>query len=533
MSAAGSLRAPAPVDDTGSVRRDDRVLQSGVVAAAVTALVCSVFAWLGVVNGDEGWYTLSARLVGEGRLPYRDFAFPQGPAYAYLLAPFVRVVPSVYTSRAVSVVCTVVSVGLLVAMARRVGGRWAAYASGVALLATIPSLPYWLSITKTYALSCLFLSAILFTLTTTGRPAVRYPLAAALAVGLTETRTTGFALAGLLIAALLWMAPDTTTRVRVVLASTAAALPFVVLVLLDWRSAHWALFEYHQLGAKGGGGFGQYYSRTFSAAHAWPGPTLLGVAALVVAIVNRNIRDRLRRRLDLVAVALGILIFAVLHEAAAHFFAEEYLAPLIAPAVVVSTVILVRAVAAARVADNRRRLSYALRGVLLVSIVFTAVTGGHSFYLGAPGWNGDPASIGGIVSCIKAHSSPHDAIFTLSLAEVVVASGRRPARDDTLGEFSYEDVSTKKANELKIINSETIAKVFRDRPTKLAVLTLDDIYETHRAGRFSTEDISNIQLFQAFQAYRPVCRATLTRPAYINVNRTVQVIVYERTATSR
>ena len=136
------------------VHRDERSLRYGLIAGAVAAIICAIFAWLGVVNGDEGWFAVSARLVSQGRLPYRDFSFPQGPAYAYLLAPFVRLVPSLYTARALSVVLTAVSVGLLITTAYRVGGKWAARASGLALLATIPSLPYWLSITKTYALSC-------------------------------------------------------------------------------------------------------------------------------------------------------------------------------------------------------------------------------------------------------------------------------------------------------------------------------------------------------------------------------------------
>src|SRR4051812_9964468 len=243
------------------VHRDERSLQSGLIAAAVAAIICAVFAWLGVVNGDEGWFALSGRLVGQGRLPYRDFAFTQGPAYAYLLAPFVRILPSLYTTRALSVVITAVSVGLLIASANRTGGKWAARASGLALLATIPSVPYWLSITKTYALTCLFLSAILFTLTSKVRPSIRYPLAAALAVGLTETRTTGFALAVLLIVALLVLSPDTNTRVYVIMASAVTAFPFVVLVFVGSTGARWGLFDYHQLGATGSGGIGQFVSR--------------------------------------------------------------------------------------------------------------------------------------------------------------------------------------------------------------------------------------------------------------------------------
>jgi hypothetical protein len=506
-------------------RRDSAILP-GVAAAAVAGIVAGIFAWLGVVNGDEGWYVLGARLVGQGRLPYRDFAFTQGPAYLYVLAPFVRLVPGLYSARAVSVICTAVAVGLLVTVARRVGGKWAAIASGAALLAAIPSLPYWLSITKTYALSCLLLAAILFTLTSPARPAIRLPLAAALAVGFAETRITGLALAVLLIAAIVARSPDTKTRVRIALASAATALPFVFLVLGEWTRARWGLVDYHQLGATGSG-IGQYFSRTFAAARAWPGPFLLGAAATAVTLVNVEMRARLKRRLDLTAVAVGIVLFVVLSEAGGSFFAEEYLAPVVAPLVVVSIVILVRALANTDARTRSRRYSLAVRSVLIAGIAVTALTGGHSDYLGLPGWKGDPAAMSAITRCVQRYSRPGDAVFALSLEEVVVEANRQPAPNVSLGMFSYQDVSTKRAQALKILNSETLGTLFMRRPPKVAVLTAADIFETQRAGWFSHHFTTNIAFYLAFRAYHPVCRETVERHVFSNVP--VAVTVYART----
>ena len=48
--------------------------------------------YFGDLNQDEGWYLLAARNVSDGKLPYRDFAFTQGPMLpvVYSLAtPFV------------------------------------------------------------------------------------------------------------------------------------------------------------------------------------------------------------------------------------------------------------------------------------------------------------------------------------------------------------------------------------------------------------------------------------------------------------
>src|ERR1700694_3313720 len=36
------------------------------------------------IDGDEGYYTTAARLVWEGKTPYRDFSYPQGPLLPYI-----------------------------------------------------------------------------------------------------------------------------------------------------------------------------------------------------------------------------------------------------------------------------------------------------------------------------------------------------------------------------------------------------------------------------------------------------------------
>lgn len=62
------------------------LLWAGVLLAA--AVLYAVNIWMGGLNQDEGWYLYGARLVSQGRLPYRDFAFTQGPVmpFVYSLA---------------------------------------------------------------------------------------------------------------------------------------------------------------------------------------------------------------------------------------------------------------------------------------------------------------------------------------------------------------------------------------------------------------------------------------------------------------
>ena len=88
----GPTTPPHPASAPGSAARSRR----GPGLAALAAL--GTCAWLGVVKFDEGWYIVSARLAGHGALPYRDFAFTQGPLFAYVLAPSQWIAPGIVSA---------------------------------------------------------------------------------------------------------------------------------------------------------------------------------------------------------------------------------------------------------------------------------------------------------------------------------------------------------------------------------------------------------------------------------------------------
>ena len=56
----------------------------GLLAVVIAAFTAVLAVWWGGVNQDEGWYLYAARLVGEGKLPYRDFFFTQGPVLPFI-----------------------------------------------------------------------------------------------------------------------------------------------------------------------------------------------------------------------------------------------------------------------------------------------------------------------------------------------------------------------------------------------------------------------------------------------------------------
>ena len=58
------------------------------LAGVAFAIIAFAAVWLGGLNQDEGWYLYAANLVGEGKVPYRDFFFTQGPLMPLLYSPF-------------------------------------------------------------------------------------------------------------------------------------------------------------------------------------------------------------------------------------------------------------------------------------------------------------------------------------------------------------------------------------------------------------------------------------------------------------
>ncbi len=132
------------------------------------ALVLYAFSvWFGNLNQDEGWYLYAARLVSEGRMPYRDFFFTQGPVLPYvygLLYPLWSTC-GVLGGRLVTVFFGLLSCVLAAGLARRsVPSQRADEAGIMAFAMTACNLyhVYFTTIPKTYALaSCLLLGGYL------------------------------------------------------------------------------------------------------------------------------------------------------------------------------------------------------------------------------------------------------------------------------------------------------------------------------------------------------------------------------------
>lgn len=134
---------------------------AGIAAGLAVSIFCILF---GPLNQDEGWYLYAARLFSEGRYPYRDFFFTQGPvmpAVYGLLAPLwspFGVLGGRTLTALLGFLTAFCAAGLAARLVQPAKSRFAYF--GVLTLLTVNLYHgYFTAIPKTYALA-----ALLFTL---------------------------------------------------------------------------------------------------------------------------------------------------------------------------------------------------------------------------------------------------------------------------------------------------------------------------------------------------------------------------------
>ena len=133
---------------------------------AVTFLSFVYLAWLvhfaqvRPIDGDEGFYTTAARLVWEGKTPYRDFFFQQAPLLPYLYSWIWGICPrSLLAMRYLSVACGGIAVwlwGVSLLSVKRLP-----LTAALVTFAAVLLNPYWMSwnvVVKTFAVANLLMS---------------------------------------------------------------------------------------------------------------------------------------------------------------------------------------------------------------------------------------------------------------------------------------------------------------------------------------------------------------------------------------
>ncbi len=137
-----------------------------LLTAVLVLVVAGLALWWGSVNQDEGWYLYAAQMVRDGRMPYRDFFFTQGPALPIVYSALAPIwgpespLHGLLGGRVVTLGLGMLATLAACALARRLVTPAQRLAAGLAVFALLAGNiyhVYFTTIPKTYALGSLFL----------------------------------------------------------------------------------------------------------------------------------------------------------------------------------------------------------------------------------------------------------------------------------------------------------------------------------------------------------------------------------------
>ena len=134
------------------------------LAVFAFAVLAAAAVWMGGLNQDEGWYLYAANMVADGRLPYRDFFFTQGPLLPLVYSLFTPIwgLGGLLGARVFTLAIGAAGIAVAMRLSHRLApeGR-----KGHAALVTLLLLGcnlyhvYYIAIPKTYALASLLVMA--------------------------------------------------------------------------------------------------------------------------------------------------------------------------------------------------------------------------------------------------------------------------------------------------------------------------------------------------------------------------------------
>lgn len=240
------MRPPGSLENRVEETLADRaVLHRAAIVIGCTALL--IMALFRFIDGDEGFYLLTAKLVREQRVPYAEFFYPQTPYLPYIYAPLTGsgLWSSWYAGRLLSAAIAAAA-ALLLYRAVKVagGGPFTALCAVLFFLSAELTLP-WIVTVKAFSLTILLtLGAYLLICRGTG---VSIFFAGALLGAAAGARSY----LGLLLPAVLLhlaMQPEARKMSRLATFSGGAALallPVLWFAVNDWERFYFNNVEFH------------------------------------------------------------------------------------------------------------------------------------------------------------------------------------------------------------------------------------------------------------------------------------------------
>lgn len=496
-----------------------------VVVGAAAVLVAQLYRWVwrGVLVDDEGWYLLAAQAVWRGELPYRDFAFTQGPLAPYLYAPSQALAQgSVVAGRVTSALLVLALFVIAVVFVWRRVHPVAAAVLGVLLVADVAT-TWSLSVVKTYAACALLLVVVVAALAARSRAQVWWPVATA-AAGLAATARLSAAAAWLcVLVGCLLLAPDSRTRWRTALAGLVPLAAYVPLYLAAPSGTRFGLWWYHQLTVTDAGVVARFVEvagvRLPAIARAYDVHLVWWGAAGLMVLLSAALRRRLRAAPGTAVAALAVSGFMAANLLAGEWH-DDYLVPAVPAmtllAVLVAGVLVTRPPASGlRAGDSRwpdsNRFLPLVSATIATALVLVVKPG--------PDFGVDQFAdrqtamqrVARVADALVARTDPGDRVLALHGAAVVAEAGGRTVDGASLAQFSYVDTTDALARRLHVVNRRLLLEEVRQARPAAVLLSDWDVAMLHRKGTLSAEPADPTPFLRALsENYDEV----LTQPGY-------------------
>jgi hypothetical protein len=473
----------------------------GMASIGLIAILGAANLYFGDLNQDEGWYLYAARLVSQGDLPYRDFAFTQAPVlpFVYALAQSWMDHWGLAGGRLFSWVLGFLSALAAAGIAARLalpGRRLLSALVAFALIAGNVYQSYFTTVVKTYALCAFFLSTGLLALTYCRRSGLLTFLSGVLLVLAGGSRISAGGVAAVAFCFLFWQARKIGWRPFMAFAAGSiltAAVVFIPLFLAAPEGFLFGVIQYHS--GRTAGSLMQtlvfkagFVSRLVQA-YFWP----IAVAVMLLAWrwINVSVATALRCREEERPNGVGRLQFfpsliwtALALVTLVHFSApvpyEDYqvmLFPIFCAALAPAMVRVVCMTENSIV--EPRRANWLLTVMLIVSVMsaFSSPINQSWFIQGRDRiwWKmkeqPDLRRLQEVASWINEVLPPGELILTQD-TYLAVEAGLTVPRGMEMGPFSYFPAFDRtKADTLHVLNRESMLELLKTTPARMAAFS--------------------------------------------------------------
>ena len=443
-----------------------------------------IYLILGQANADEGWYLYASKLVFQGNVPYRDFAYTQMPLLPYIYGLPQLVSPSLYLGRATSMLFSLAAFLISILIARRSAGRMAAGLTAL-LLSSFTYGIYLVTIIKTYALLVLLFSLTFFVLSSRITDTWKYVLAILFSFLAALVRLSAIVFAGTIIIYSLTATLRRPTRFLPVLAlCIALASGASAFFLPTLEIARWNLLTYHTA---------QWvqtsilYKLTTILLIRLPDfwsdfdmYVVMLVSLIFIALGDSTTRVKitpyLRRNSPVLAVGIGLSLFIIVHLGTGGWY-TEYCAPAVMSFLPIIAILFSKLYPLQRSVASRIVLECMLVGCVVSPL------GSHDIqHIDLSGGALPLEEIREVSKFIAQHSSASDKVFALEALWTAIESDRSVLPGMTMAQFSYQEVSREEAARRKLVNGDIALEYIKGCLAKVVVLTDGDWLMFKRTG---------------------------------------------------